>query len=60
MVREPNKQGALLDLLFLNTGGLLGDVIIGGHLGHSYHEVTEFLILTEVRRKVSRTFTLGF
>ena len=36
----------------------MGDVMVGVHLGHSDHEMTEFLILGEVRRGVSRTATL--
>ncbi|KAK4825063.1 hypothetical protein QYF61_023067 [Mycteria americana] len=49
-----------LDLLFVSREGLVGDVMAGGHLGHSDHKMMEFLILGEVRRGVSRTATLGF
>ena len=28
-----------LDLLFVNGEGLVGDVMVGGHLGHSDHEM---------------------
>ena len=38
----------------------MGDVMVGGRLGHSDHEMIEFSILGEVRRGVSRTATLGF
>ena len=38
----------------------MGDVMVGGHFGHSDHEMIEFLIVREVRRGVSRTTTLGF
>ena len=31
---------------------------VGDHLGHSNHEMVEFLILGELRRGVSRTATL--
>ncbi|KAK4827846.1 LOW QUALITY PROTEIN: hypothetical protein QYF61_021983 [Mycteria americana] len=60
LVSEPTREGALLELLFVNREGLAGDVMVGGCLGHSDHEVIEFLILGEVRRGVSRTATLDF
>ena len=60
LVSKPTREGAPLDLLFANREGLVGDVMVGGRLGHSDHEMTEFLILGEVRRGVSRTATLDF
>ena len=42
----------------MNREGLVGDVMVGGHPGHSDHKMTEFLILGEVRRGVSRTAAL--
>ncbi|KAK4810673.1 hypothetical protein QYF61_007473 [Mycteria americana] len=57
---EPTREGAPLDLLFTNREGLVGDVMVGGCLGQSDHEMIEFLILGEVRREVSRTATLDF
>ncbi|KAK4828864.1 hypothetical protein QYF61_000992 [Mycteria americana] len=48
LVREPTREGALLDLLFMNREGLVSDVMVGGHLGQ------------KVRRGVSRTATLDF
>ena len=60
LVSEPAREGVPLDLLFVNREGLVGDVVVGGHLGHSDHEMIEFLILGEVRRRVSRTATVGF
>ena len=60
LVSEPTKEGASLDLLFVNREGLVGDVMVGGHLGHHNHEMIEFLILGEVKRGVSRTATLDF
>ena len=53
-------EGALLDLLFMNREGSVGDVMAGGCLGHSGHRMKEFLILGEVMRGVSRTATLDF
>jgi len=38
----------------------VGDVTVGGCLGHSDHVVIDFSILREVRREVSRTSTLDF
>ncbi|GAB0210072.1 hypothetical protein GRJ2_003473000 [Grus japonensis] len=44
LVSEPTREGVLLDLLFVNRG-LVGDVIFGGCLGHSNHEMIEFSIV---------------
>ena len=44
----------------MNREGFVGVVMVGGHLGHSGHEMIEFLILGEVRRGVSRIATLDF
>ncbi|PKU26822.1 adaptin ear-binding coat-associated protein 1 [Limosa lapponica baueri] len=60
LVREPTREGALLDLLFVNREVLVGNVRVGGCLGHSDHEITEVLIVGEARREVSRTATLDF
>ncbi|PKU27535.1 hypothetical protein llap_22160 [Limosa lapponica baueri] len=48
------------DLLFTNREGLVGDVVVGGHLGLSDHELVKFPILSDVRRGVSKTSTLDF
>ena len=39
LVREPTMEGAPLDLLFVNREGLVGDVMVGGCLGHNDHEM---------------------
>ena len=52
--------GALLDLLFTNSEGLVGDVKAGGCLGQSDHETVEFSILGDVRRVTSKTAVLNF
>jgi len=39
LVREPTREGTLLDLLFANREGLVSDVMVGGNLGHSNHEM---------------------
>ncbi|GAB0178841.1 hypothetical protein GRJ2_000349400 [Grus japonensis] len=60
LVSEPTREGAPPDLLLTNREGLVGDVTVGVCLGHSNHEMIEFLILGEVRSRVSRTATLDF
>ncbi|PKU36060.1 adaptin ear-binding coat-associated protein 1 [Limosa lapponica baueri] len=60
LVREPTREGALQDLLFVNRERLMGDVMVGGHLGYSDQEMIEFLIFREARRGVSRTAIMDF
>ena len=59
-MKEPTSGCKILDLLFLNREGPVGDVKVGGHLGQSDHEMLDFSILVELRRGVSRTATLDF
>ncbi|KAJ7415168.1 hypothetical protein BTVI_38988 [Pitangus sulphuratus] len=42
LLSEPTRGGALLDLQFANREGLVGDVMVGGCLGHSDHEMIVF------------------
>jgi len=42
LVSERTRGAASLDLLFTNREGLVGDVVIRGHLGIRDHEMTEF------------------
>ena len=58
--REPTRKDALLDLLFVNREGLVGNVMVGGCLGHSDHEITEFKIASVMRKKDSIVSTLDF
>ncbi|PKU38005.1 rna-directed dna polymerase from mobile element jockey-like [Limosa lapponica baueri] len=44
LVKKQTRESALLDLLLVNRG-LVGDVKVGVHLGHSDHEMIEFSIL---------------
>ncbi|GAB0202648.1 hypothetical protein GRJ2_002730400 [Grus japonensis] len=44
LVSEPTREDASLDLLFTNREGLVGDVVVGGCLGLSNHEMIEFSI----------------
>ena len=60
VLREPTRIDALLDLLFVNGEGLMGDVMVGGCLGHSDHEMVEFKIFSIMRKKDSRVATLDF
>lgn len=53
MVWEPNREGTLLDLLFLNREGLVGDRT-GDCLVHNAHRALSCW------RRVSRTATLDF
>jgi len=47
LVRESTMDGALLDLLFANSEGLVGDVKVGDCLGQSNHKIEEFLMTSE-------------
>ncbi|KAK4819670.1 hypothetical protein QYF61_009779, partial [Mycteria americana] len=60
LVSEPTREGAPLDLLFTNRDGLASDVMVGGCLGQSDHEMIEFLIRGEAARGVGKTATLDF
>ncbi|KAK4828567.1 hypothetical protein QYF61_027657 [Mycteria americana] len=60
LVSEPTRRGASLDLLFTNREGLVGDVVVGGHLGLSDHDMIEFSIHSKVRRGVRKTTTMDF
>ena len=46
LVKESTRGSKILDLLFVNREGL-GDVKVGGRLGHSDHEMLDFSILVE-------------
>ncbi|KAK4806863.1 hypothetical protein QYF61_012584 [Mycteria americana] len=60
LVSEPTREGAPLDLLFTNREGLVSDVMVGGCLGQSDHEMIEFLVRGEAARGVGKTATLDF
>ncbi|TRZ13846.1 hypothetical protein HGM15179_013263 [Zosterops borbonicus] len=60
LVGEPTRGETMLDLLFTNRDGLVEDVVVGGRLGQSDHEIIEFSIIGEVRRYTNKTFTLDF
>ncbi|RMC12347.1 hypothetical protein DUI87_09862 [Hirundo rustica rustica] len=58
LVSEPARGGTMLSLLFANRDGLVGDVVLGGQLGHSDHEIVEFSIFGETRGSIKKTPTL--
>ncbi|KAF4796229.1 hypothetical protein TURU_086123 [Turdus rufiventris] len=60
LVSEPTRGWTMLDLLFANRDGLLGNVVVGSHLGHSDHEIIEFSIFGEMSRNINKAFTLDF
>ena len=60
LVSEPTREGALLDLLFVNREGLVDDVVVGGQQRHNDHEIIEFSILRKAKRGGSRTAILDF
>ena len=60
LVKEPTRGSKILDLLFVNREGLVGNVKAGGRLGHSDHKMLDFSILVEPQSGVSRTATLDF
>jgi len=60
LVSEPTRAGSSLDLLFTNREGLLGNVVVGGRLGHSNYEMTEFSVSGEVKRGARKTTTMDF
>ncbi|RMB93712.1 hypothetical protein DUI87_29942 [Hirundo rustica rustica] len=60
LVSESTRERTILDLLFANRDGLVGDVVVGGQLGQSDHEITAFSIFGEIGRNINKTLTLDF
>lgn len=62
MIRGPAVESTLLNMMnmFVNSEGLLGNIMVGGHLRHSNHKIMEFSVSGGVKRRVSRTVTLDF
>ena len=58
LIGELTSRGALLDQLFTNREGLVGDEEVRICLGQSNHEI-EFSILREVRKGVQQNCCLG-
>lgn len=59
LVREPTRGNTLLDLLFTNREGLVGNMVARSYLGHSNHKMIEFSIIAGDRRRASKTRTFG-
>ncbi|GAB0178757.1 hypothetical protein GRJ2_000341000 [Grus japonensis] len=60
LLSEPTRKDALLDLLFVNREGLVGDMTVGGCLGRNDHKMVQFKIFGVMRKKISRVATLDF
>lgn len=58
VLSETTRKDALLDVVFVNREGLMGDVLLDGFPGHSGHEMVEFKIFSVIRRKDSRAATV--
>lgn len=57
-LRELMRQGALLDLLFVNREDLVVELVIGGSFGHSDHEVVEFKIFGDKKKSANKISAL--
>lgn len=51
MIEDPMKGHGLLDLMFTNKEGWVGDVKVWDSIGCSDHEIVEFRILGEGARQ---------
>ncbi|GAB0205531.1 hypothetical protein GRJ2_003018700 [Grus japonensis] len=60
VLRDLTRKGVLLDLLFVNRDGLMGEGMIGGCLGHKDDDIVEFKIFGNMRKTVRRDATLDF
>ncbi|KAJ7410300.1 hypothetical protein BTVI_53886 [Pitangus sulphuratus] len=58
VLRKPTWKDALLDLLLVNRVDLVGEAVIGDHLGHSDHKAIEFKISVDWRRSASKISAL--
>lgn len=54
-----SRKGSLLGLLLVNREDLVGEVVIGRHLGHSDHEIVEFRIFGDRRKTARKCLTLN-
>lgn len=53
LVRKPTREG-----FFETREGLVGDVVVGGHLGHRDHGIIKLLILGEEGAQLNCYFGL--
>lgn len=54
LVSEPAREGTSQDLLFVNRGGLVGDAMVGGCLGHSDHKIMSFQVSEKERESAEQ------
>ncbi|PKU41091.1 glycerol kinase [Limosa lapponica baueri] len=59
-VLKESKRHAMLNLVLINSKGLVRNVKLKGNLGCADHEMVEFKILRAVRRTHSKLTTLNF
>ena len=59
-MEELTRRGVMLDLVFTNKEGLVGNVKLQGSLGCSDHEMVEFKFLRAERRVHNKLSTLDF
>ena len=59
LVSELTSEGTRWTYCLQSEKDFVVGVVVGGHLGHSNHEMTELSIHGEVRRWVSKTATLN-
>lgn len=60
VIGEPVRRGALLDLTFINKGGLIGDLKAEGTIECSDNEMSELRILRGESQAKSKIITLDF
>lgn len=60
LMMEPSREGALLSRLFVNRGGLVGDVTALDCLGHNSHKMIEFSVAGKVKMGVKELPPLTF
>ncbi|KAJ7420290.1 Sodium/calcium exchanger 3 [Willisornis vidua] len=58
VLRELTQKNAILGLLLVSRVDLMSKAEIGGHLGHSDHEVIEFKISVDRRKSANKTSAL--
>lgn len=60
VLSKPPRKDTFHNELFVIRERLVGNVVVGGSLGHSDHEMAEFKFFSVMTRKDSRVATLDF
>lgn len=60
VLRELSGKDSLLDLLFVNRDGVVGEVMISDYPGHNDDEIFELKFFVNMRKTVGRGVTLDF